>query len=109
MPKISTITVTVKKVNLIPTAGYILIEPEAAETKTSSGLYIPETVTNEKPQKGKVIAVGDPEITDNGTKKNSPAKEKDIVVYKKWGGSEFKENGKDYLFVKFDDILAIVK
>ncbi|SRR5260221_14697447 len=107
MPKTSEIKI--KKLNLVPTAGYILIEPEEAETKTSSGLYIPETANAEKPQKGKVIAVGEAEITDNGTKKNSPAKEKDIVVYKKWGGSEFKENGKDYLFVKFDDILAIVK
>lgn len=101
--------VTNKNLNLAPTAGYVIIEPFEAETKTSSGLYIPETANAEKPQKGKVLAVGDAEITDSGTKKNSPVKVGDTIIYKKWGGSEVKLDGKDYLFAKFDDILAIVK
>lgn len=94
------------KINLKPTAGYVLIEPLAAQTKTDSGIYLPETNT-EKPQKGTVLAVGDPETTDSGAKKNSPVKVKDIVVYKKWGGNEVKVDGRDMLFVKFEDILAI--
>jgi len=97
------------KINFVPTAGYVLIEPFEAETKTSGGIYLPETANAEKPQKGKVLAVGGDEILENGTKKKCPAKVRDVVIYKKWGGSEVKENGKEYLFAKFDDILAIVK
>lgn len=96
------------KINLHPTAGYLLIEPLAAETKTSSGIYLPDNAS-EKPQKGKILAVGEPEITDSGAKKKSPVAVGDIVVYKKWGGSEVKIEGKEYLFSKFDDILAIQK
>ncbi len=96
------------KVNFLPTAGYILIEPNVSDTKTASGLYLPETATGEKPQKGKVLAVGDDEILVNGLKKKSPVKVGQTVMYKKWGGNEVKEDGKEYLFVKFDDILAVV-
>lgn len=97
------------KINLMPTAGYVLIEPFEAETKTSSGLYLPETANPEKPQKGKVLAVGTAEITEKGIKKESPAKVGDVVVYKKWDGSEFKDGAKEYLLSKFEDILAIIK
>ena len=97
-----------KKEKIVPAAGYILIEPEEAVRKTDSGIYLPET-SEEKPQKGKVLAVGDAEITDSGTKKKSPVKKGDIIIYKKWGGSEVKVDNKEYLFAKFEDILAIVK
>lgn len=91
-----------------PTPGYILIEPLEAENKTASGIYLPDTTT-EKPVEGKVIAVGEAEVTDSGKKKESPVKVGDLVVYKKWGGNEVKISGKDYLFAKFEDILAIKK
>lgn len=97
-----------KKIKLIPSAGYLLIEPLEAQTKTESGIYLPDSAS-EKPQKGKVLAVGEAEITDNGTKRTSPCREGDVVVYKKWGGNEVKLDGKEYLFAKFEDILAIVK
>jgi chaperonin GroES len=93
------------KLNLKPAAGYLLIEPLEAETKTASGIYLPDTAS-EKPQKGKVIAVGASTLQD-GQKVASPAKIKDVVFYKKWGGNEVKINGKEYLFVKFEDILAV--
>ncbi len=87
--------------NLKPTAGFLLIEPLEKEAKTASGIYLPDNV-GEKPQKGKVLAVGD------DTKDfKKPAKVKDIVFYKKWGGNEVKIDGKEYLFVKFEDILAV--
>jgi chaperonin GroES len=94
------------KLNLKPTAGYLLIEPLDKETKTASGIYLPDSA-GEKPQKGKVLAVGAPEITEKGTKKPSPVKVGDVVIYKKWGGNEVKIDTKEYLFVKFEDILAI--
>lgn len=100
---------TSKKTNLLPTAGNLLIEPAEAEMKTSSGIYLPDSASTEKPQKGKVLAVGDDEILDSGKVRKSPVKVGDTVIYKKWGGSEVKLDGKDLLFAKFDDILAVEK
>lgn len=98
------------KLNLKPTAGYVLIEPLEKEIKTSSGIYLPDNAS-EKPQKGKILAVGAPEMADCkcdcSCKKTSPAKAGDIVIYKKWGGNEVKINNIEYLFVKFEDILAV--
>jgi chaperonin GroES len=94
-----------KKLNLKPAAGYLLIEPLEAQTKTASGIYLPDTAS-EKPQKGKVLAAGNALLQD-GQKTSSPAKVKDTVIYKKWGGNEVKIDGREYLFVKFEDVLAI--
>lgn len=85
------------KLNLQPTAGYLLIEPLEKEIKTASGIYLPDNA-GEKPQKGKVLAIGP---------KTSPVKIGDVVFYKKWGGNEVKIDNKEYLFVKFEDILAV--
>lgn len=90
---------------LKPTPGYFLIVPLEAETKTASGIYLPDTVS-EKPQKGKILAVGSAAFVD-GQKIEPPAKIGETVIYKKWGGNEVKINGKEYLFVKFEDVLAI--
>lgn len=97
------------QLKLQPTPGYLLIEPFEAETKTESGIYLPDNASTDKPQRGKVLAFGADEVTDSGSKKSSPAKVGDVVIYKKWGGSEVKIDGKEYLFSKFDDILAIEK
>ena len=93
------------KLNLKPTAGYLLIEPLDAETKTASGIYLPENAS-EKPQKGKVIAIG-ASLFDDGHELKAPANIDEIVYYKKWGGNEVKIAGREYLFVKFEDILAV--
>lgn len=96
-----------KNLNLKPTAGYLLIEPSLAEKKTQSGIYLPDT-SEEKPQKGKVLAVGQDEVLDSGKTRKSPAKVGDEVIYKKWGGNEVKIDGKEYIFVKFEDVLAVI-
>ncbi len=93
------------KLNLKPTPGYVLVEPLEAEVKTASGIYLPDTAS-EKPQKGKVIAVGEP-IFDDGREVRSPAKLNEVVFYKEWGGNKVKIEGKEYMFVKFEDILAV--
>lgn len=95
-----------KKTNLNPSAGYLIIEPVGAQSKTDSGIYLPESV-EEKPQKGIVISVGPDEVTEHGATRKSSAKAGDYVIYKKWGGNEVKIDGKEYLFVKFEDILAV--
>lgn len=94
------------KINLKPAAGYLLIEPAGTQTKTDSGIYLPESV-EEKPQKGRVLSVGPDEVTEQGAVRKPPAKKGDIVIYKKWGGNEVKIDGVEYLFAKFEDILAV--
>lgn len=98
---------TDKKLNITPGAGYILIEPAEKEQKTSSGIYLPDS-SGDKPQQGTVIAIGAPEVTDNGTKREAPASLGSRVIYKKWGGNEVKIDGHEYLFVKFEDVLATI-
>lgn len=96
------------KLNLKPTAGYVLIAQEETVRKTSSGIVLPES-HEEKPSKGKVLAVGPSSCCDDDDCKcgESPCKVGDVVIYKKWGGNEYKVDDKEYLFVKFEDILAI--
>ena len=86
------------KINLKPTPGYLLIEPAEAAMKTDSGIYLPDSASSEKPQKGKVLAVGGEEVLDSGKTRKAPCKVGDSVIYKKWGGSEVKVNNKEYLF-----------
>lgn len=93
------------KLNLKPAPGYILIEPLEKEIKTAGGIYLPDNA-GEKPQMGKVIAVGD-NIYQDGQIVKSPVKVKETALYKKWGGNEFKKDGIEYMFVKFEDILAV--
>jgi len=96
------------KAKLQPTAGYVLVEPVAIEKKTASGIVLPDS-HEEKPRKGKVLAVGGAEITESGVKRQAPCKVADKVIYKEWGGNEYKEGNKEYLFIKFEDILGIIK
>jgi len=92
-------------IKLQPTQGYILVEPVKAEKKTKSGIYLPDS-HDEKPQQATILAVGPDE-----PKRKAPCKVGDRVIYKKWGGDEVKLDfsGQEYLFVKFEDILALVK
>jgi chaperonin GroES len=85
-----------------PLADRVLIEPKEAETKTASGIFIPDTA-KEKPQQGKVLAVG-------SGKKDEPMEVKvgDMVLYGKYSGTEVTVDDKKYLIVKQSDILAIL-
>ena len=90
------------KLKIKPLADRVLVEPLEAETKTASGIIIPDTA-KEKPQKGNVVAVG------AGTKENPiTLKVGETVLYGKYSGTELKLDGKDYLIMRESDILAIV-
>ncbi|KAB7528183.1 MULTISPECIES: co-chaperone GroES [Flavobacteriaceae] len=90
------------KVSIKPLADRVLIEPLQAETKTASGIIIPDNA-KEKPQKGNVVAVGP------GTKDEKvTVKVGDTVLYGKYAGTELKLDGTDYLIMRESDILAIV-
>ncbi len=124
----------VKKIQ--PTKGYVLVEPSKAEAKTSSGIILPEN-DSEKPQHGVVLAVGEAGgcCSDDGCCEpkgdhgccgggcgdcgcdddkgesccEAPVKVGDKVIYKKWGGNDFKIGETEYQFLKFEDILAVIK
>jgi chaperonin GroES len=90
------------EVKIKPLADRVLVEPQAAEEKTASGIIIPDSA-KEKPQKGTVIAVGP------GTKdENMEVKKGDTVLYGKYSGTELTVNGKDYLIMRQSDILAVI-
>ena len=90
------------KLNIKPLADRVVIEPLPAETKTASGLYIPDSA-QEKQQKGKVVAVGTGKKDHEMTVKTG-----DTVIYGKYGGTELRIDGADYMIMREDDILAIV-
>ncbi len=95
------------KISITPAPGYVLVEPKKSEKTTSSGIVLPDS-HEEKTQQGKVISVGSTLVTDYGTKKEAPCQVGDSVVYKEWGGSEYKDQDKDYMLLKFEDIMAII-
>jgi len=92
---------------LQPLAGYVLVEPAKSQKKTASGIYLPDSA-EEKPQHGTVLAVGGAVMQD-GAEIKAPVKKGDSVIYKKWGGNDFKVGDVEYQFLKFEDILATIK
>lgn len=99
---------TLKASQLKPLPGYVLVEPEEVQKQTESGIYLPDS-HDEKPQQGKVLSVGSDWVTEYGATIKAPATKGDTVIYKKWGGNDVKIGKVEYQFLKFEDILAIVK
>ena len=89
-----------------PLFDYVLIKPLEGETKTPSGIVLPDTA-KEKPQVGEIMAVGPGGVNDEGKVTPMLVKAGQKVLYKKWGGNEVKIENKEYLFVKFEDIMAV--
>ncbi|MCX8094842.1 MAG: co-chaperone GroES [Caldisericia bacterium] len=93
---------------LKPIGDKIIVEPEKEEEKTKSGIVLPDTA-KEKPQKGKVIAVGPGKVLDNGQRSPMEVKVGDTVIYSKYAGTEVKIEDKEYLILSDRDILAIIE
>ena len=94
-------------VNIQPLEDKILVEANEAETTTASGIVIPDTA-KEKPQEGTVLAVGPGRYDDNGKRIPIDVVEGDVVIYSKYGGTEVKYAGKEYLLLSARDVLAKV-
>ena len=92
---------------LNPLGTHVIISRLEQEEKTTSGIIIPDTA-KEKPQKGKVIAVGKGKILPSGKQIALDVKKGDIVLFGKYSGDEFKIDGEEYLIMEEDDILAIL-
>lgn len=90
-----------------PLSGYVLVEPAKGQKQTVSGIYLPDSA-EDKPQHGKVLACGEA-IWESGVKEiKCPVKKGDSVIYKKWGGNDFKVGDVEYQFLKFEDVLAVI-
>lgn len=96
----------IKVSQLKPAPGYVLVEPASVKTETASGIILPDS-SEEKPQNGKVLAVGAAIYIDS-KEVNPPVKKGNQVIYKKWGGNDVKIEEVEYQFLKFEDILAVV-
>ena len=88
-----------------PFGDRVVVKPIEREEVSAGGILLPDTV-QEKPQEGKIVAVGPGRIGDDGKRIAMESKVDDLVVYSKYAGSELKEEGEDYLILRESDILA---
>jgi len=99
---------TATKKTLKPLSDKVIVQKLEPEEKTSGGILLPDS-TKEKPQEGKVIAVGPGATDDKGQRKPIDVKDGDFVLFAKYSGTEVKLDGEEYLILSERDILAIVK
>lgn len=90
-----------KKIDVKPLGENVLIHPEKPEQKTSAGIYLPDTASQERSQIGKVMAIGESD--------KIKVKAGQKVIFKRYGGEEIKIEGEEYLIANYKDILAVVK
>jgi chaperonin GroES len=102
------IVTTATKVVLKPLEDRIVVKPLEAEQVTASGLVIPDTA-KEKPQEGEVLAVGPGRVDDSGKRIPLDVSVGDKVLYSKYGGTEVKYSGEEYLVLSARDVLAIIE
>ena len=91
-----------------PLEDRIVVQTNEAETTTASGIVIPDTA-KEKPQEGTVLAVGPGRVDDKGNRVPIDVNAGDVVLYSKYGGTEVKYNGEDYLVLSARDVLAVIE
>ena len=96
------------KLKFQPQGDRVLVEAAPAEERTAGGIIIPDTA-KEKPQEGRVVEVGPGKQDEDGKRIGMEVKVGDKVMFKKWGGTEVKVEGKEMLLVKEEDVLAIVE
>lgn len=96
---------------IIPLGDRVLVKPVSLDhdKKSKSGIIIPETVSKERPEQGKVVAVGAGKTTDDGKIIPTKVKVGDIVVFSKYGPDEIKIDGEEYYILSESNILAIIK
>ena len=93
-------------VNFRPLSDKVLVKPSEAETQTSGGIYIPDSA-KQKPTEGEVVATGPGRVLDDGTRSTLTVSVGDKVIYSKYGGTELKLEGQEYMILDEDQIYAI--
>jgi len=91
-----------------PLADKVLVERVEAENKTAGGIVLPDTA-KEKPQRGKIVSVGEGKILDDGTRKKMQVKKGDLVLFTSYAGTEVKIDGKEHLIMDESDIMAVIE
>jgi|TARA_Y100000031_G_scaffold138730_1_gene164898 chaperonin GroES len=91
--------------NFTPLGERVVVQPIELEQQTKGGIYLPDTA-KEKPQEGKVVAVGPGRVTDDGTRIPMELAKGDRVIYSKFAGTEYKDGDEEYLILRESDILA---
>lgn len=91
-----------------PLADKVLVQRLEAENKTAGGIVLPDSA-KEKPQKGKIISVGEGKMLDNGTVRKMQVKKADIVLFTSYAGTEVKIDNKEYLIMNESDIMAVIE
>ena len=94
--------------NILPLADRVLVKPIDAETKTASGIVLPDTADKEKPMRGIIVAAGEGKHID-GKKQSLQVKKGDKILFGKYAGTTIKLNEQDHLIMREEDILAIVE
>jgi chaperonin GroES len=95
------------KMKIVPLNDKILVERLAADDKTAGGIILPDTA-KEKPKQGKILALGEGKPLENGKRATFQVKEGDRVLFSSYAGNEITHDGKEYLIMTEDDILAVV-
>ena len=93
---------------LKPLDDRVVVKPNEAEEKTAGGIVLPDSA-KEKPKKGKIVAVGDGKVMDDGSKQKLQVKKGDVVLFTSYAGTEVKVGGTEYLIMTESDILAVVE
>ena len=91
-----------------PLADKVLVQRLDAETKTTGGIVLPDSA-KEKPQRGKIVSVGQGQLLDDGTRKQMQVRKGDLVLFTSYAGTEIKVNGKEYLIMSESDIMAVIE
>jgi chaperonin GroES len=91
-----------------PLADKVLVERVEAENKTAGGIVLPDTA-KEKPQRGKIVSIGEGKILDDGTRKKMQVKKGDLVLFTSYAGTDVKIDGKEYLIMDESDIMAVIE
>jgi len=94
--------------NIRPLADKVLVERVEAEGKTAGGIVLPDTA-KEKPQRGKVVSVGEGKLLEDGTRREVQIKKGDLVLFTSYAGTEIKVDGKEYLIMDETDIMAVIE
>lgn len=98
-----------KNVKIKPLGDRVLIEPMTKEEKTRSGIVLPDTIDKERPEQGKVLAVGPGKADEDGKMQKPALKKGDVVLFTKYGPNEIEVDDKKYLIAREEDILAILE
>jgi len=94
--------------NIRPLADKVLVERVEAEGKTAGGIVLPDTA-KEKPQRGKIVNVGEGKLLDDGTRREVQVKKGDLVLFTSYAGTEIKVGGNEYMIMDESDIMAVIE